>query len=120
MPEAERLARLASECGVERHRLVLEGRSLNTHENGVYTGRILRERGWKRVLLVTSARHMPRSAAVFASEGIDFIPAPTDFRVVDKPMTVMRLLPDARAVDGSTRAVKEYVGLFVYWLRGWV
>ncbi len=42
---------------------------------------ILRGRGFKRVLLVTSAIHMPRSLGVFQRLcGDEFIPAPTDFR----------------------------------------
>ena len=120
LPEAARMARLAAELGVEPGQLLLESRSRNTRENAVHTARLLEERGLKRVLLVTSARHMPRAAAVFRKAGVDLVPAPTDFRVVDKPFSPWRLLPDLEALDASTRAVKEYAGLVVYRLRGWL
>ncbi|MFQ6686986.1 YdcF family protein, partial [Bordetella pertussis] len=29
-------------------------------------------------------------------------------------------LPDQRSFDASRSIIKEYAGLFVYWLRGWV
>ena len=120
LPEAARMARLAAELGVEPGQLLLESRSRNTRENAVHTARLLEERGLKRVLLVTSARHMPRAAAVFRKAGVDLVPAPTDFRVVDKPFSPWRLLPDLEALESSTRAVKEYAGLVVYRLRGWL
>jgi hypothetical protein len=34
-------------------------------------------------------------------------------------MTVLDWLPDAGALEGSTRAIKEYVGYWVYRARGW-
>ena len=120
LPEAERMARLAAEYGVQPGELLLESRSRNTRENAVETRRLLRERGMNRVLLVTSARHMPRAAAVFRKAGVDFVPAPTDFRIAARPFSPWRLLPDMEALDASSRAVKEYVGLVVYRLRGWL
>jgi uncharacterized SAM-binding protein YcdF (DUF218 family) len=71
-------------------------------------------------LLVTSARHMPRAAASFIREGIQVIPAPTDLIAVQRPLTIGRFLPNAEALRESHKAVKEYVGYVVYWLRGWV
>ena len=120
MTEAQRLAIRAREYGVPEDQLVLEERSLNTHENAVDTAAILKDRGWQRVLLVTSASHMRRSVGVFRNEGVEVVPAPTDFQVVDKPFALRRLLPDAEALRASTKAIKEYVGLSVYWLRGWL
>ena len=120
LPEAERMARLAAEYGVQPDELLLESRSRNTRENAVETGRLLRERGMNRILLVTSARHMPRAAAVFRKAGIDCVPAPTDFRIAARPFSPWRLLPDMEALDASSRAVKEYAGLAVYRLRGWL
>ncbi len=120
LPEAARMARLAAEYGVEPGQLLLESRSRNTRENAVHTARLMGERGLKRVLLVTSARHMPRAAGVFRKAGVDFVPAPTDFRVAAKPFSPWRLLPDVESLDASSRAVKEYAGLAVYRLRGWL
>ncbi len=120
LSEAERLARLTLEYGIAPGRLLLEDKSRNTYENGLFTARRLRERGWQRILLVTSASHMRRGVGVFERQGLDVIAAPTDFVVVDKPFSPMRLMPDVEALRASSRAVKEYVGILVYWLRGYL
>ena len=120
MSEAERLAELAVEYGVATEQLLLEDQSRNTHENGLFVARLLRERDWQHVLLVTSASHMRRSMGVFRRQGLDVIAAPTDFAVVDKPFSPMQLMPDVEALRASSRAAKEYVGLLVYWLRDYI
>ena len=120
MSEAERMAQLAVDYGVPAGQLLLEDASRNTYENGLFTARLLRARGWHRVLLVTSASHMRRSMGVFVGQGLDVIAAPTDYTVVDRPFSPMRLLPDVEALRASTRAIKEYVGLIVYWWRGYI
>ncbi|HCL28929.1 MAG TPA: hypothetical protein DIC52_10880 [Candidatus Latescibacteria bacterium] len=118
--EAERLAALAGEYGILPEQLLLEVDSRNTYENGLFTARLLRARGWHRVLLVTSASHMRRSVGIFEHQGLDVIAAPTDFSVVDKPLSPMRFMPDVKALLSSHRATKEYVGIFVYWLRDYL
>lgn len=120
MSEAERMAALATEYGVSADQMLLETRSRNTHENALFVAQRLRERGWQRVLLVTSASHMRRGVGVFERQGIDVIAAPTDFVVVDRPFSPMRLMPDVDALQASSRAFKEYVGIFVYWLRDYL
>ena len=120
LPEAERLAALAAELGVPREALLLEPSSRNTRENAVHTARLLRERGLERVLLVTSASHMRRAHGAFTRAGVAAIASPTDIQVVPRPFSLARALPDVESLRASTRAIKEYVGLVVYWLRGWV
>lgn len=120
LSEATSMQRLALEYGVDPGVILLEERSRNTYENGLYTREILQERGFERVLLVTSAAHMRRSVGVFRALGIEVIPAPTDVRIVPKPFNPGRLLPSLLGLDSSSRAVKEYVGWWIYWMRGWV
>jgi len=57
-----------------------EGRSANTFGNARHSARILEEAGVERILLVTSAWHMPRSVASFRHFGLDVVAAPTGFR----------------------------------------
>ncbi len=118
--EAQRLRQLALEYGVHDGALVLEERARSTRENAFYTAPLLHERGWNRILLVTSACHMRRAIGVFERQGVDVIPAPTDLQAVQRPFSVGRFLPNAEALRASHRAVKEYVGITVYWLRGWL
>ena len=120
LPEAERLRTLAGELGVRDESLLLESDSRNTHENAVCTARLLRERKLTRILLVTSASHMSRSVAAFKLEELVVIAAPTDIRSVPRPLTLGRLIPKAGALEQSSIALKEYLGWWVYGLKGWV
>lgn len=117
--EAEAMRVFLSDLGVPSDAVLLEDRSRSTRENAVLTAEFLRERGIDDVLLVTSAMHMPRALATFRAAGVEAIPAPTDFEVRPVPNQPLRWLPDADALRDSTRALKEYLGLWVYRWRGW-
>jgi uncharacterized SAM-binding protein YcdF (DUF218 family) len=118
--EASRLQRLALEYGVRPDALLLEERSRTTRENALYVAELATRRGIRRVLLVTSAAHMRRSLGAFRAVGLEAIPAPTDIRVVAVPFQPGVVLPSLDALGYSTRALKEYVGWWVYRARGWV
>ena len=127
--EAENMATLLELMGIPRSAMVLESRALNTHENAVYVKEILQQKNIKQILLVTSAAHMPRSLAIFRHQGIDAIPAPTDFIVSDRNLIehrlstqsrILSLIPKSDNLDLITQALKEYIGTFVYRLRGWL
>ncbi|TJY59916.1 YdcF family protein [Sinimarinibacterium sp. CAU 1509] len=109
--EADAMAALLQQLGVPDAAVLREGRSRTTRENARYTRDLLATRGIHRVLLVTSALHMPRSMRNFETPGVEFIAAPTDVEVVERAHGVLDLLPDTRALDGSARAFKEYLGL---------
>lgn len=127
--ESADMAAILRQIGVPASAILQEPDSLNTYENAVNVKKILDSRGIRRVLLVTSAIHMPRSLLIFQRQGIAAIAAPTDFLVTDNELlqlqsspqaTLLEVLPDADRLQQCTRALKEYVGLFVYRLRGWL
>jgi uncharacterized SAM-binding protein YcdF (DUF218 family) len=117
--EAAAMRDFLVELGVPATAVVLEERSRNTRENALYTAEVLQAQGIGPVLLVTSALHMPRALATFQAAGVDAIPAATDFEVIQRPRVLLDWLPDAEALAASTRALKEYLGLWVYRHRGW-
>lgn len=118
-PEAEAMATFIEDLGVPASALLREETSRNTWENALYTRQLMREHRIEKVLLVTSALHMPRALAIFRQLDVDAIPAPTDFEALPpRDQWPLRWLPDTGALDGSTRAMKEYLGLWVYRLRG--
>jgi uncharacterized SAM-binding protein YcdF (DUF218 family) len=127
---AETMADILVEIGVPREKIRLESQSRNTYENAVETAAILRQSGLERIVLVTSATHMPRAVAAFAKTGLEVIPAPTDFQVTQadwdyytQPNLVIQLynlLPRAHSLYQTTRALKEYVGILIYRLQGWL
>jgi uncharacterized SAM-binding protein YcdF (DUF218 family) len=64
-PEAEDMAELLRMIGISDSAIVLETKAQNTHEHAVNLCPIFEERKIQRVLLVTTAMHMPRSIGVF-------------------------------------------------------
>ncbi|MCP3869384.1 MAG: YdcF family protein [Gammaproteobacteria bacterium] len=120
VPEAEVMVQILAELGVPRGSMLSETKSRNTYENAVYTRELMRDRGIERVLLVTSAFHMGRALATFRSQGIDAIPAATDYDRLAKAHEILNWLPDAKALYRTTLVLKEYLGMLVYRLRGWI
>lgn len=121
--EAADMAQLLILMGVPKEAIIEEPTSLNTYENAINVQKILQEKGINQILLVTSALHMPRSLAIFQRLGIKAIAAPTDFFISeeDEKLTsaFFEILPDADRLAISTKAIKEYIGLIVYRLKGW-
>jgi len=127
--EATDMATLIENMGVPESAIIEEPNSRNTYENAINVRQILTQRGIRQILLVTSAMHMPRSLSIFKRLGIAAIPAPTDFQVstqefqelVNSPEAkLLSLLPDASSLFLVTQALKEYIGIAIYWLRGWL
>lgn len=119
-PEADAMLAFLSDLGVAPKHVVREGRSETTRGNALQTRRLQHGLGLQRVLLVTSALHMRRAEATFRAAGIAVVPVAIDHEVVERPsVTLLDYLPDAAALEGSSRAFKEYLGLLVYRLRGW-
>ncbi len=128
-PESADMAILMEPMGVPPSAVLQDSTSLNTRENAVNVKKIMDENGIRRILLVTSAMHMPRSLRIFQKLGIDAIPAPTDFLVSDRDLEALQaspqswmlsFLPESEQLRNITRALKEYFGMVIYWLRGWI
>ena len=119
-PEAVLIAEFIVQLGVPREAIVLETTSRKTRENAPNSAAVLNARGWKTALLVTSATHMPRAISVFRRAGIDAVPCSTDARVRSQGYSsILDLLPDAGALGRTTEAIKEWMGLIAYRMRGW-
>ncbi len=113
-PEAEISRRVLLGLGVPADDILVEGKSLNTRQNAMYSGRILREQGFTQPILVTSAFHMQRAVLNFAKEGIAVIPYPTDY-MVSRPAVFhyTKLAPQAGALLTNTTVLQERLRMFV-------
>jgi uncharacterized SAM-binding protein YcdF (DUF218 family) len=127
---AEDMAFLLEWMGVPKEAIWLQNKSQNTYEDALYCAQILKEKGIDRILLVTSAWHMPRSVKLFEAQGLSVIPVPTDYNVTQASWErtwkggwqeiALNLFPSASNLSMTSRMLKEYLGLFVYGLRGWL
>ncbi|NLN69323.1 MAG: YdcF family protein [Chloroflexi bacterium] len=128
-PAAE-MTELLLLLGVPASAIWQQPNSQNTYEDGFYSVEILAEKEIDTVILVTSAMHMPRSRAVFEKLGVTVIPAPTDFTITEHNWHttfhprlgefVIRVFPSASALNLTTNVLKEYLGMLIYSLRGWM
>lgn len=108
LPEAEAMQIFLKDLGVPASALLLEGRSLNTRQNAQFSAELLKARGIRQVLLVTSALHMRRAVALFEGVGLRVIPAATDHEANGDLRWYW--LPGAEYLYGSGKAMKELVG----------
>ncbi len=112
--EAEIARDILRGVGVPDNKIIVEAASLNTGDNARYTAAILKERGFARPILVTSAYHMERSVLQFRKHGVDVLPFPTDYQDnITYRFHHTDLWPTAAAAVQLVMALKEYLGLAV-------
>lgn len=116
--EAIALAEQLAEWGIDPDRVVIEGHARNTYENAVDSSALVRARGWKSVLIVTSAFHMPRAYGCFRAVHLDVDTLPVDFRSYASPFSGERI-PRAQYLEASTIAIREWSGRAIYRTRGY-
>lgn len=117
--EAEGAYALFTDFGIDPARVLLEDKSRNTHENAIFTHRLVNPKPGQSWLLVTSAYHMPRAIGVFRQAGWETVIAyPVDWRTrgwQDSSLGFSGLSSGLRRFDVAAR---EWIGLFAYWLAG--
>jgi uncharacterized SAM-binding protein YcdF (DUF218 family) len=111
--EADAICEMLVTLGVPSTSIRSERASRNTQENAQLGRPLLDQLQARRVLLVTSALHMPRALKIFGkTPGIEWIPASTDAEVYSLDASLARqIFPSASALERTTRAIKEYTGL---------
>lgn len=120
VPEAQLIADFLVELGMPRSALVLETGGRTTRENAANTNALFKEHGWRKGILVTSGKHMPRALAVFRKVGLSVAPAATDIHAGPvNSLSLLNLLPNAGALAATTSAIKELLGLRVYRYLEW-
>jgi uncharacterized SAM-binding protein YcdF (DUF218 family) len=115
---AESMADLLRQLGVAEKDLLVEPGSRNTYENAVESGKLLRERGIQRVVLVTDARHLVRAAACFRKQGFDVVPSGCNYRATTWRTSFGVFLPDGSGLTALQDVTHEWAGLLWYRIRG--
>ena len=119
-PEAAYTADLLQEWGIPKSAIIFEGNSRNTRENALETWSLLKNRQLNRVLLVTSAFHMPRALATFRGVGIHAIPSASSISAELAQPTLLNWIPSLDGLGTMQSVVHEKIGIFVYRIRGWM
>jgi uncharacterized SAM-binding protein YcdF (DUF218 family) len=106
--------------GVPESDIIIEPKSRNTYENAAFTKALLEERGLldKRLLLITSAWHMPRAQDCFEAVGVEATPFSVDFLSEERQASPDKVfLPNARVFYLWELILKEWVGILAYQIK---
>ncbi len=127
--ESEGMSELIQLMGVPASAILQEAVSANTYQEAANIRKLMKVHHLHRILLVTSAIHMPRAFRTFTHQGIDAVASPTDFLVTNHDVAaslnayqdlILNLMPDADNMRATTEALKEYIGLVYYRARNWL
>jgi uncharacterized SAM-binding protein YcdF (DUF218 family) len=111
--------RAAVARGIPDERIIVTREVGNTLDEAFAIRDLMRERGWQKIILVTSAWHMPRAARLFRKAGVDFVPFPVAFQVDPKgPLVFLDFLPRAEGLRSTESALRELYGIAFYALTG--
>jgi len=113
--EGARLVQKAHQLGVPMPNIRLTAPVENTADEAREVAKLMGDK--KRIILVTSAFHMPRAANLFEHQGFDVVRFALDYRVEERQTTAMTFMPDADALDKSSDAIRELMGRAYYAIR---
>lgn len=115
--EADVLADQLVRFGIDPARIIREGKSRNTRENALFTKELATARGFRTLLLVTSAFHMKRAQGCFNAVGLATAAYPVDFASYDPARFGSNFTPRSNAFGTSSWALREWSGRAIYTLR---
>ncbi len=121
-------------------KIIAESTSKNTAESAHHLARMANQKKWKRILLVTSAYHMPRTMLCFQKafwqisetfskkvvkkksieipNSVKIIPFPVDYQFGKELPWPESIIPNLRGLSLSTLALREFIGIIAYKLTG--
>ena len=113
--EAELMRAVAVDNGVPAGAIVLEESARNTYENVELTNRILKDHGWRRILLVSSPYHMRRATLTWrkVAPEIEVVPAPV-------PESQFYAHTRGASLEQIRGIMHEYAALASYWWKEWI
>lgn len=102
--------------------IVSLGHCLDTHDEAVKVRKLAEARGWRRVLLVTSASHMRRALATFRTADVSAVPVPCNFitTVGTSPSKARFTVPRYEGMEKIAIVMHEWIGWLEYRRRGWI
>lgn len=113
MPNAKVAAMVAESLGVTEQDIIVLAQARDTIEEAEAVAKIV---GQKKILLVTSANHLPRAMKIFQSEGLNPIPVPANQMANPGPLNPWeKIFPSAYYLSHSERAWYETLGRL--WLK---
>ena len=114
--EGEYLKNFAIKFGIPEKSIFLTDAVQNTAQEAKSVKKLLNSNEAK-IILVTSAFHMPRAKKVFEASNIKVIPFAVDFINTHNKLTVLDFIPSASSFLVTSVFVKEMIGRLYYSLK---
>jgi len=115
-PEGEYLRDIAIKYGIHNKNVFLTENVENTDQEARAVAKLLHKASPK-IILVTSAFHMPRAKKVFEAAGIKTEPFAVDFLSEVGNKKIMDFIPNAKAFSDTSLFVRELIGRLYYNLK---
>ena len=117
LKEADVMKTLAVSLGVPPSAIILEQQAASTNENVTFVREILDQRGWRRILLVSSPYHMRRATLTWRKL------AP-EVDVTSVPVVQSQFYRHSQGGGASLEQIRgilhEYAAIAFYWWKGWI
>jgi uncharacterized SAM-binding protein YcdF (DUF218 family) len=113
--EADVVKKLASEMGLKENQIHIYGRVERTLNEAEAVKLYVKKHPMKKILLVTSQRHMRRALAMFKKQGLnpDVFSAPKE-----APITGESFFPDVDGIIKTEGYLYEVIGYIGYYMKG--
>jgi uncharacterized SAM-binding protein YcdF (DUF218 family) len=115
---SEAMSQFLALHGVPAGDLIVENRSATTYENAVECCKLLKERGLRKIILVTDGTHLMRATGCFRKQGIDVIPCGCAYRATPSSKGRYNFAPSPKAAIEYQQVCHEWVGTAWYWING--
>lgn len=122
--EAEVLKRFLLMTGMPESDILIEDQAKNTAQNAEFTKAFLKQNGIstdQNFILITSAFHMKRAKGCFDQVGLKTETFPVDYYSHDVKYDIPALIfPDADSISYWHKLVKEWIGITMYKVAGYM
>jgi uncharacterized SAM-binding protein YcdF (DUF218 family) len=111
--EGDYLKGKATSQGVPEDHILVTRAVQNTAQEALAVKALLGDNITK-IILVTSAFHMPRATGLFEAEQFIVIPYPVDFKSIIGERTIMSFIPSTDGLNNTFDALREFLGRLYY------
>lgn len=106
---------IALRAGIASGAVIVTRAVSHTADEAEAIAELMREKGWRRVILVTSGWHMPRAAWVFERAGVAIMPFAVDFRfTAAEGFSFLDLIPNGASLSNTESVLRELYGNAYY------
>ncbi len=119
--EADILKNYLIKIGISKDDIIIESKSKNTHENALFTSKILAANNESvKYLLISSSLHILRAQKCFEKEGTPVDIFPTNYKIKQFNTVGFYVIPSAEALSNWNMFIHEIIGLITYKISGYI